>query len=911
MAAESPLPPSLVTAFRDQYQLIREIGHGGSATVYLARDLKHDRSVAIKVMHEHVSKVSGERFLREIRVSAKMQHPRVLPTYDSGIVEHRLYFVMPFVEGGSLRDRLNEKTSLPIRESLEIARQVAVALAHAHSLGIIHRDVKPENIMFYHGTACLADFGIARPLEELEPGVTQHGTLVGTPGYMSPEQFLTGFDGRSDIYSLCCVLYEMMAGSRLFSGTTPQELVERRSYLLAKSRDEGPVLPDYIDALLDRGLARAPHHRFNDATELVDALDDALDRAERPRRDSGARRALRSIRKRKIEASIAVVSLAVLGLALWPAVRGRVARPGITLQGVSAAATASANPLEAGRAALVAWDIPRAQLELDAAVKSQPVAYAPRLWHAQSLVLARRSGREDFRVAARQLEMFRSEMHGRDSLLAEALLAIAGGRHADACRAYAAQLHRDTLDVLAWYGIGDCHSLDTTVVRDTRSSSGWRFASSFEVAARAYRRVIDLAPAARSAVPFSLMSRILPATAASVRVGRSAPPASQSFVAYPALAGDSVTFVPYPLAVFSSVAPATISPTLPLALQRNQEILVRFATEWTESAPESADAWEALAVAREMRGELDGEGAGVALARARRLSQSPAQQARLAAAAARLHLKEGEFRRARVLADSVFEAANGGTPAADIAEVLAGLAALTGRMDLMARLHVTATSARYANAGVAPPLTAASARFFARAALGVCDDSLASLRRDVERVLESYAPPTRRPSARQMILWQGAMASFPCLRDAAYADLTPTLPLDRAQRAFVAGDPARARLILDSLTIRRAGYRPGDIALDHTVQEAWLRAALGDTAAAERQLDLVLEALPTLNPRTAVQEGAQSAAIGRAMALRAELAAARNDQPTARRWAKNVLELWTRADPGLRPTLDRMKAISR
>ncbi len=377
MAAEPTLPSSLVTAFKDQYEVLREIGRGGSATVYLARDLKHDRSVAIKVLNADVRKTSGERFLREIRMSAKMQHPHILPIYDSGIADGHLYFVMPFVEGGSLRDRLRANTALPIDESLRIARQIGVALAHAHLHGIVHRDVKPENIMFYHGTACLADFGIARPLEELEEGITGHGTLVGTPGYMSPEQFLTVFDGRSDIYSLSCVLYEMIAGSKLFEGTTPQEIVARRGHLLTARRNLGPELPDYLEVLLDRGLARAPHNRFNDANEFIAAVDEALFRAERPARDSGPRRAMREIRRRKVEFGIGVVTVALLGVALWPRLRESAARPRLLLQG--APVSTSPNPLAAGKSALAAWDIPRALTELAAAVDSAPANPASRV----------------------------------------------------------------------------------------------------------------------------------------------------------------------------------------------------------------------------------------------------------------------------------------------------------------------------------------------------------------------------------------------------------------------------------------------------------------------------------------------------------------------------------------------------
>jgi tetratricopeptide (TPR) repeat protein len=911
MAAEHSVPPALDLAFKDKYELIREIGHGGSATVILARDVKHDRSVAIKLLHQDVSKTAGERFLREIRVTAKMQHPHVLPTYDSGVVEGRLFFVMPFVDGGSLRDRLNDAKALGIPEALQIARQIRVALAHAHAAGIIHRDVKPENIMFYHGTACLADFGIARPLEELEPGITAHGTLVGTPGYMSPEQFLTGFDGRSDLYSLCCVLYEMIAGTKLFSGNTPQDLVERRSYLLARSRDAGPTLPPYIDKILDRGLARAPHHRFNDATEFVEAIDDAIAQTERPVKRISAERALETLWGRKVEIGLAIGVFALVGVALWPQIRQGVAKPrSVTLQG--APAPVSDTPFETGKAALDAWDIPRAQAELAAAVVREPENVAARLWLAESYALGRRTGREDFRVAARQLEAYQSQLDGRDSLLAEGLLALATSRYADACRAYKAQLHADTLDVLAWYGLGDCHSLDTMVVRDARSPSGWSFTGSYGVAARAYRRVVELAPGARRAVPFSLMARVLPFDVTTVRRGRSIPD-GRTFLAYPGLSADTLAFVPYPLAEFQAAAPSTWSSSQGLALQRNHEVLLSFALEWVQTSPGSADAWEALALAREIRGELDGgdDGARAALNNARQLAAPGLQQVRLTSAQVRLDLKEGRFRQARQRVDSVFDTNGFAALDPESADVLSGLAALTGRVHRAGVLHVSAKSTQYASIGISPQLAAAGARFFARAAPGACDDSLRVLRREFERTLESYATPNRRAALRQLVIWQPAALAFPCMRQDAHGELAPTSPLDRAQRAFVAGNHRLVGAILDSVSMSRQGYRPGDVALDFTVQEAWLRAAIGDSVGAQRQLDLVLDALPSLRARSAVQEMAQSAAVGRAMVLRAELAAARGDRATAKRWAANVVELWAHADATLKPTLDGMRRIAR
>src|SRR5436309_3375401 len=221
-------------ALADRYAVERELGRGGMATVFLAEDLKHRRPVAIKVLHpELAAAVGAERFLREIEIAARLQHPHILPLYDSGAAGSLLYYVMPYVEGESLRDRLNREKQLGLEDAVRITTEVAGALAYAHSHGVVHRDIKPENILLSGGTAVVADFGIARALSvagESQP-LTQTGTVVGTPAYMSPEQ-ATGSDqvgGRSDQYSLACVLYEMLVGEPPFTGATPQAVMARHS----------------------------------------------------------------------------------------------------------------------------------------------------------------------------------------------------------------------------------------------------------------------------------------------------------------------------------------------------------------------------------------------------------------------------------------------------------------------------------------------------------------------------------------------------------------------------------------------------------------------------------------------------------------------------------------------------------
>src|SRR3954463_1307929 len=226
----------LLRPLEGRYHLERLLGQGGMASVWLANDLRHQRTVALKVLHPELSLGLGsERFLREIRVAARLQHPNILPVFDSGAANmdggpELLWYTMPYVDGESLRQRINRETQLPIEEAVRLCSEVAEALEYAHSKGIVHRDVKPENILLSQNHALLADFGIARALQQQEArSLTGTGAFIGTPVYMSPEQ-ATGsrdLDGRSDIYSLGCVLYEMIAGEPPHSGPTPQALIAK------------------------------------------------------------------------------------------------------------------------------------------------------------------------------------------------------------------------------------------------------------------------------------------------------------------------------------------------------------------------------------------------------------------------------------------------------------------------------------------------------------------------------------------------------------------------------------------------------------------------------------------------------------------------------------------------------------
>ena len=251
------------------------------ATVFLATDVKHDRPVAFKVLHPDLAQSLGsERFQREIRLAARLQHPHILTVHDSGATAGHLWFTMPFVEGESLRDRLRRERQLPLEDALRIGRQAAQALHYAHEHGVVHRDIKPENLLLTSdGNTLVADFGIARALGVgADDSLTQTGMSVGTPAYMSPEQ-ATGdrtLDARSDVYSLASVLYEMLAGEQPYTGPTMQAiLMKRLSEPVPRVRSGRPSVPEAVDAAIGKALAVVPADRYATAAQFAQALDQA------------------------------------------------------------------------------------------------------------------------------------------------------------------------------------------------------------------------------------------------------------------------------------------------------------------------------------------------------------------------------------------------------------------------------------------------------------------------------------------------------------------------------------------------------------------------------------------------------------------------------------------------------------
>jgi len=316
------IPPKLVDSLSDRYRFERELGAGGMATVYLAHDIKHDRKVAVKVLRPELGAVIGaERFLAEIKTTANLQHPHILGLIDSGDADGLLYYVMPFVEGETVRDRISREKQLPVADAVRIATEAASALDYAHRHGVIHRDIKPENILLHDGSALVADFGIALAVSTAGTRMTETGMSLGTPHYMSPEQAMgeREITARSDVYALGCVLYEMLTGDPPFTGSTAQAIVARVVTEHPRSLvGQRHTIPPQVEAAVLTALEKLPADRFGSAAEFAAALGD-VNYAPRTTMASGVGGGAgrTSLRTRRMIGALAGAAALFAALAAW------------------------------------------------------------------------------------------------------------------------------------------------------------------------------------------------------------------------------------------------------------------------------------------------------------------------------------------------------------------------------------------------------------------------------------------------------------------------------------------------------------------------------------------------------------------------------------------------------------------
>ena len=571
-----------------------------------------------------------------------------------------------------------------------------------------------------------------------------------------------------------------------------------------------------------------------------------------------------------------------------------------------------------GRAAAARWAIDTAEGKFREALGADPAHPLAHLWLARMLIWSGQP-RDAWRAAAKRAFELRDQLPERDGIAAEAQVALADGRYPTACEKYARIVALDTSDIAGWFGLGECVVRDSVVVADRSSASGFAFRSSWQRAVDAYLHIIEEMPGPHPEFVYLRLQKVLYTEANKLRVGHGVNGAPM-YYAYASRQADTLAFVPYSSIGKASSQRSATPRSLLDAMERNRAILSGVYRAWVREVPGSLNARLALAGWLESSGEVTSEvpdrpSALSQIRVARSLATDSIQRIALAAAEVRLHLKSGEWSIASRLADSVFRAAP--QPAGKASKPLIGLAALTGRLRRTADMFLVdsggfdVTLPAGGQAGLSPVLRREVARMRAYASLGVCDDSVRTFSSRVERLLEStYNDPQLRITARDALLRRPLSLTAPCQGArplVGVADGGDRLVV--ALQALAQGNRAAVGAQFDSIRVARASSRPGDVAMEYTYLEAWLRTQVNDTAGAVRQLDRSLEALPTLGIFL-VDMPSQAAGLVRAMALRAELAHALGDAPNASRWANAVATLWANADPELQPVVARMRNIA-
>lgn len=999
------------TLVTNRYRITRTIGAGGMATVYQAVDAATDRVVAIKLLNQSLAgSIGNERFLREIALTSRLRHPSIVPILDSGTHDESPFFVMPFIAGESVCDRLRREKQLSIGDAIRIARDVLSALQVAHGENIVHRDIKPANILLNEERAIVADFGIARAYSEAGAGrVTESGIAIGTQGYMSPEQASgeTHLDGRADIYAVGCVLYEMLAGEPPYSGPTPQSIVAKQMSLpvpsLAVVRS---TVPASLDALLLRALAKAPADRIATAAEFSRELE-AIERCgNAPAGISGAKQERREwavgvgalgfvlagvfltrepsfgssttllpadtthytivteragvapnvlpdfpdlLREalgrwsgitpsdsaapgvaRNVRATLSPAGDSVrLRLTLYEAngalltdfserlsrndsaTTARIARavdrmlfrgspaPNDPVQRVGRSLP-SRQAFAEGLAAANDWRLSRAESLFQASVALDPGYARAHLW----LALVRSwqdQATSRWRAAAQQALVGSAELTEREALLARIVAAQSTNDLPRACAGWNDLTRSDSTDAFAWYGSAQCQRNDGIVVRGRQSPSGFRFRTSYQSALRAYRKAFDMNPAILAAFSHQEIRELFHVAGTRIREGWSPAPDSEHFSAHAEWQGDTLAYVPYPVYSARGADPSRVAS----AVRRLRMQLRDLLSSWVTHSPNDPAAWEALALSLADLGDIS---AVDTIALSQRLARTAKERLRVQVSAAWLRLGAaltlGQPDRVRPVAALVDSLLRSNPPPAGDGNLLAPLAALTGRADLAARYARLPAMDHTFNAPAslresAPPL-------LVYAALGGPSDSIAVLERRAEQAIDATVPPGERLYLRLAFLGRAATMAYPRQRMDALSSLVGHGDgLLDLQAAFDRGETAFVRDSLNRIRNVRMRLSPDIISLDAMLPEAQLLVSLGDFAGAAAWMDPTLAIFGQVIPRMR-SEPLEAAAVVRLLALRARIAERLGHTDDASRASRFVRLLWSAADPHLQSVLDSL-----
>jgi Protein kinase domain len=901
----------------EHYVVDRELGRGGMATVYLCTDTRDGSRAAVKMLRKELgSSVVIERFLREIAYASELDHPRIPKVLDSGMVGELPYYAMTYVEGESLRKRLEREKQLDIDDAVRIACEAISAASYAHKRGIVHRDIKPDNILLAQSGVFVLDFGIARAIVESGGDrLTSSGIGVGTPAYMSPEQALGDrtLDARSDIYSLGCVLYEMIAGIPPFVGPTAQVIISRRFAANAPPlREVREGVPDWLEDAIARALAKAPTDRWRTADDFAKALTAPGGGSARM---SGSRAAFwHRPATRIVLAGIALVSVAA-GLVAWSmARRGSFAN---------------------AQAALRAWDFPAAETALRRLVNADGTNPGMQLALAQVMMLGGAPATE-WKPYVLYAADHRAQLTPADQKRVDALASISAARVGDAClrlnETARLDLARDPEDYGSTLALADCLRRDPGVVPDKASPSGYRFRASYQRSDSLYESLLDRHasnPAAYS-VLMPRLEKVLSIDKRKLRQGALVGSTPTNFYALPSLVADTIAYVPY--AYMPSTGPwrtLDAPEQLAAASRRNGQRLRGLAVQWTRVAPADPNAHETLARILEMTGELSFSDISAVqqMGIARKLAADAGRpsgpryirQLRLASDQVRLYVRLTQFDRAAALADTILDwprESQADSAAQDsMSAMLRNLAALRGqpsRVKDIEERDAIHSQTRLATGDVVPlppALGRDESALSQYAEFGGPGDSVLAIAARVATDINALIPQGQADPLRIAILTDPLKVAASVIGPEHVAALGPTSdPYINALAAAARGDKKAARTLLDSLAKFRSPNAPSEITMDAVYREAWLRAALGDTAGATRQLDNALRGLPAA-PSSALRGAKLTPFLVRVMALRAVLAAKARQPDIAKHWADAVFELWGKGDPIVATTLDDVRGL--
>ena len=1017
-----------------RYVVHRELGRGGMATVYLAWDQQNARNVAIKVMRDDASLTMGaERFLREIRFTAALRHLNIVPLYESSQLGDVPYYVMPFIDGESLAARLGRERQLSFADALSIVRDVGNALDYAHAHGVIHRDIKPQNILLEGGRAMVTDFGVARALANAGAAPLTKSAALGTPLYMSPEQ--AGGDRAlgppTDVYALGVMLFEMLAGEPPYTAPTVRAVLAK--HMTAPIPDLRVVRPSAgkeIQQVIERALAKLPVERYASGGELAQAFGDAVTArttAMTSRRwwapvvyVAGALATLALLaRFTSVPAPAPGIPLGRLAtdtnrlalfpltlestspvgddelfrraLARWQGIdvfdrttsdlleqsaaptktralaiartlgAGRYILGTVTRRGLnrlahatlfdaakaealaersvdipdndsSAAAAyerladdlllradvdratvaqtrslAAIQAVQRGLDALDEWDLDLADSTLTTAVGKDPAFPRANFLLAQTRAWQSRPLRDWASLAARAEESA-DRFSDREQSLLRALVYLAHEDFASACREYE-QLERvGGAAFPALFGQGQCRTMDHLVVPDARSTSGWRFRSSYHRAVKYYRLAFDTLPKVHIGYQHDAFERLRSLLFVSTDLVTGKDRRGNPYFARVGLEGDTLVLVPYPASkIFGADAARTVPPRFREALVRQHEAFRDIAHNWSVTFPESPGAKLAVAISLELLGDPH---AIDTLRVARRLEGDSTRQRVLAEREAILRAKFGaprasDLSAAGALIDSLLE--NPSFSPRDT--IVASLALLGGRCGLAASVLERTPPA--SDPAIPAAVYARSRSLLARSSIGCPEDSLSvtlqSLVEDIDREVPGASTDST-ALADMILLYRPALLASTL--DSAVAERLArgNNTLARVARAVARHDTSGARQELAAFAAQwdmTIGVTP-----DIGYVEASLWAQTGDTANAVRWLDRTLKGASQYDPAILL-DPARAGAFVRAMVLRADLAWKQRDRATAARWGAAVEALWSHPDEELRGVRRRMVSYAR